>query len=158
MTTVDPAQRRGELRFPIDAGPVAFLGSRASGYRSFSYLLRDISEHGVGIFIPANEAAANLTKDELINFHLPFQINERFFDQGPIRWMQQAEDGIACGAHLQHRIPLHYPVYVSFQTGKIQFEWGSKDFKGPGALVQSILEDAFFFKKGVKIGRASCRE
>lgn len=151
MNSSESSDRRRELRIPIDAGPVGFLGSRASGHRSFSYLLQDISENGVGVFIPSGNISAKLTAGELINFHLPFQINQQFFDQGPVRWLQESEAGTFCGAHLVHRIPLHYPVFLSFQTGDIRFDWQAKGFPGPGALVERILEDAYFFKKGIQI-------
>lgn len=151
MNSSEGSERRRELRIPIDAGPVGFLGSRASGHRSFSYCLQDISENGVGVFVPNDSISTKLTAGEIINFHLPFQINQQFFDQGPVRWLQESDAGTFCGAQLTHRIPLHYPVFLSFETGNIRFEWRTKGFPGPGALVQRILEDAYFFKKGIQI-------
>ena len=128
-----------------------FLGSRETEQPSFSYLLRDVSSHGVGLVVPPQEGMIALEVGERVNFHLPFQLNEKFYNQGVIRWQQPAAKGQICGAQLDKRVPLRYPIYVAFDTGDIRFGREGFGISGMDELIARILEDAFYFKKGVSI-------
>ncbi|HET9377170.1 MAG TPA: PilZ domain-containing protein [Chthoniobacterales bacterium] len=143
--------RRSEQRIPIDLGSVPFLGSRENGQPSFAYLLRDVSSSGVGVVVPLRDQMVPLAVDEMVNFHLPFQLNKRFYNQGVIRWCKMMPEAQVCGAHLERRVPLRYPIYVAFETGDIRFvldEFGIPSLKN---LIERILEDAFYLKKGIGI-------
>ena len=142
---------RSERRLPIDLGSTPFLGSRENGQPTFTYLLRDVSPSGVGLIVPPKDGMVALEIGEVINFHLPFQLNKKFYNQGVIRWQQNVPRGQMCGAHLERRVPLRYPIYVGFETGKIHFiieEFGIQTLE---ALTERILEDAYYFKRGLAI-------
>jgi hypothetical protein len=142
---------RSEPRIPIDLGSVPFLGSRENGQPSFAYLLRDVSSSGVGVIVPLRAGMAPLEIGESVNFHLPFQLNKKFYNQGVIQWQKMMPEGQMCGAHLERRVPLRYPIYVAFETGDIRFaveEFGIPSVKD---LIERILEDAFYLKKGIGI-------
>jgi hypothetical protein len=143
--------RRSEPRIPIDLGSAPFLGSRESGRPSFAYLLRDVSSSGVGVIVPLRAGMADLEIGESVNFHLPFQLNKKFYNQGVIRWQKMEPEGQMCGAHLEKRVPLRYPIYVAFETGDIRFAVEEFGIPSLEDLIIQILEDAFYFKKGVSI-------
>jgi PilZ domain len=143
--------RRSEPRIPMDLASAPFLGSRENGQPSFAYLLRDVSSSGVGVIVPLRAGMVPLEIGESVNFHLPFQLNTKFYNQGVIRWQKITPDGQMCGAHLEKRVPLRYPIYVAFETGDIRFaveEFGIPSVKD---LIEQILEDAFYLKKGIAI-------
>lgn len=145
----DPA--RSERRLPIDLGLTPFLGSRENGQPAFAYLLRDVSPSGVGLIVPPKDGMVALEIGEVINFHLPFQLNKKFYNQGVIRWQHNVPSGQMCGAHLEKRVPLRYPIYVGFETGQVHFiiqEFGIASLE---ALTEQILEDAYYFKRGLAI-------
>ena len=106
---------------PIDLGSTPFLGSRKNGQPSFAYLLRDVSSSGVGLIVPPQDRMVPLELDEMINFHLPFQLDQKFYNEGLIRWQQTVPQGQQCGANLQKRVPVRYPIYdVRIETGDIR--------------------------------------
>lgn len=143
--------RRSEARIPIDLGSTPFLGSRENGWSTFAYLLRDVSPSGVGLIVPPKPGLVALEVGEWINFHLPFQLNKKFYNQGMVRWQQNVPKGQMCGAHLEKRVPLRYPIYVGFETGEIQFTIEEFGIESVEALIERILEDAYYFKRGLAI-------
>ncbi len=143
--------RRSEPRIPIDLGSAPFLGSRENGQPSFAYLLRDVSSSGVGVIVPLWAGMVPLEIGESVNFHLPFQLNKKFYNQGIIRWQKIMPEGQMCGAHLEKRVPLRYPIYVAFETGDIRFAVEEFGIPSVEDLIQQILEDAFYLKKGIGI-------
>ena len=143
--------RRSEPRIPIDLGSAPFLGSRENGEPSFAYLLRDVSSGGVGVIVPLSAEMVPLEIGEAVNFHLPFQLNKKFYNQGVIRWEKMTPEGQMCGAHLEKRIPLRYPIYVAFETGDIRFAVEEFGIPSMEDLIKQILEDAFYLKKGIGI-------
>src|SRR5262249_192160 len=122
-----------------------------NGQPSFSYFLRDVSPGGVGMIVTPREGMLALEVGELVNFHLPFELNKKFYNQGVIRWSQNGSRGQICGARLEKRVPLKYPIYVTFETGEIRFVMDGQGIQALGNLVERILEDAFHCKKGVGI-------
>jgi hypothetical protein len=103
------------------------------------------------MIIPPREGMVPLELGEWINFHLPFQLNKKVYNQGVIRWQQNVPKGQMCGAHLERRVPLKYPIYVGFETGQIHFiieEFGIQSLE---ALAERILEDTYYFKRGLAI-------
>jgi hypothetical protein len=143
--------RRSEPRIPMDLGSTPFLGSRENGQPSFAYLLRDVSSSGVGVIVPLWSGTASLEIGESVNFHLPFQLNAKFYNQGVIRWQKITPEGQMCGARLEKRIPLRYPIYVAFETGEIRFAVEEFGIPSVRDLIEQILEDAFYLKKGIGI-------
>jgi hypothetical protein len=143
--------RRSEPRFPIDLGPALFLGSRENSRPSFAYLLRDVSSSGTGVIIPLRDEMVPLEVGESVNFHLPFQLNEKFYNQGVIRWQKVLPEKQICGALLERRVPLRYPIYVAFETGDIRFVLEEFGISSLDELIERILEDAFYLKKGIGI-------
>jgi hypothetical protein len=143
--------RRSEPRLTIDQGSTPFMGSREDGEHSFAYFLRDVSLRGVGMIVPPQQGMVALEVGEIVNFHLPFQLNEKLYNQGVIRWQQNLPIGQMCGAHLEKRVPLRYPIYVAFETGEIRFVTEEFGIESLEDLVERILEDAYYFKKGMAI-------
>jgi hypothetical protein len=143
--------RRSEPRISVDLGSTPFLGSRKNGQPSFAYLLGDVSSSGVGLIVPPQNGMVPLEVGETINFHLPFQLDQKFYNEGVIRWQQTVPQGQQCGAHLQKRVPVRYPIYVAFETGAIHLILEEFGIAGVGDLIDRILDDAFYFKKGVSI-------
>jgi hypothetical protein len=101
--------------------------------------------------VPPQNRMVPLEVGEAINFNLPFQLNQKFYNQGVIRWQQIAPQGQVCGAQLEKRAPLRYPIYVAFETGEIRFVIEEFGMPSVEHLVERILQDAFYFKKGVGI-------
>ena len=143
--------RRTERRLPIDLGSTPFLGSRENGQPTFAYLLRDVSPSGVGMIVPPRQGMVPLEAGEWINFHLPFQLNKKYYNQGVVRWQQNVPKGQMCGAHLERRVPLKYPIYVGFETGQVHFTLEEFGIQSLEALTERILEDAYYFKRGLAI-------
>jgi hypothetical protein len=143
--------RRTEPRIPIDLGLAPFLGSRENGQPSFAYLLRDVSSNGVGVIVPLWAGMTPLEIGESVNFHLPFQLNKKFYNQGVVRWQKVMPEAQTCGAQLEKRVPLRYPIYVAFETGDIRFAVEEFGISGLEDLIEQILEDAFYLKKGIGI-------
>jgi hypothetical protein len=143
--------RRSEPRISIELGTTPFLGSRKNGQPSFAYLLRDVSSRGVGLIVPPQGGMVPLEVDETVNFHLPFQLDQKFYNEGVIRWQQIVPQGQQCGANLRKRVPVRYPIYVAFETGDIRLILEEFGIPSVGDLIERILEDAFYFKKGVSI-------
>lgn len=144
-------ERRSEARIPVNVGTVPFLGSRENAQPSFSFLLRDVSSSGVGVLVPIKPGMMPLQLGETVNFHLPFQLNKEFYNQGVIRWQQVIPEGQVCGARLEKRVPLRYPIYVAFETGDIRFVLEEFGIPSLEALVAQILDDTLYFKKAVSI-------
>jgi hypothetical protein len=154
MQTFQPESkdwRRSEPRIPIDLGSMPFLGSRKNGQPSFVYLLSDVSASGVGLTVPPRGGMVPLEIGETVNFHLPFQLGEKFYNEGAIRWQQPVPEGQRCGAQLQKRVPVRYPVYVAFETGEIRLTLTEFGISSVEDLVERILSDAYYSKKGVSI-------
>jgi len=154
METFQPESkdwRRSEPRIPIDLGSMPFLGSRKNGQPSFAYLLADVSPSGVGLIVPPRGGMVPLDIGETVDFHLPFQLGQKFYNEGVIRWQQPLPRGQRCGAQLQKRAPVRYPVYVAFETGEIRLTLRESGFLSVEDLVERILSDAYYSKKGVSI-------
>jgi hypothetical protein len=142
---------RSEPRIPIDLGSVPFIASHENERSSFSYLLRDVSPSGVGITVPPQVGITPLEVGETISFHLPFQLNQKFYNQGVIRWQRTELQEQICGARLEKRIPLRYPIYIEFRAGDIRFALEEFGISSIDKLIGQILDDAFYFKRGLAI-------
>jgi hypothetical protein len=152
--TAPPLQRRGEDRIPVNTRQRPFLATKAESSLCFPYLLRDVSTQGVGIARPdALRQGVDLQVGESLNFHLPFRLSRFFFDQGSIRWRKRDESlpGELCGALLEKRVPLYYPLYVAFDTGQIVFKADAPGASSEIGILRAILHDAQILKKGVRV-------
>lgn len=143
--------RRSEPRIPIDLGSTPFLASRKNGQPSFAYLLSDVSANGVGLIIPPGSGMVPLEIGETVDFHLPFQLGQKLYNEGVVRWKQPMPRGQRCGAQLQKRAPVRYPVYLAFETGEIRLTLREFGIPSVEDLVERILSDAYYSKKGVSI-------
>ena len=103
------------------------------------------------MIVPLKEGMLPLELGEWINFHLPFQLNTKFYNQGVVRWQQNAPKSQIVGAHLEKRVPLKYPIYVGFETGLIHFTIEEFGIQSLEVLTERILEDAYYFKRGLAI-------
>jgi hypothetical protein len=68
---------RGESRLAVETGGTAFIATSEDFSAIFEYVLRDVASGGVGFFV---EEGTPLEEGDRINFHLPFEVNERFQD------------------------------------------------------------------------------
>ena len=87
-----------------------------------------------------------------MNVHFPFRMEGGFFSVGEIRWLKQETPGeMVCGISLQKRMPLRYPIYLAYETGAVEFLGDATHPITPGALLEKLLEDTYYLKRGVGI-------
>lgn len=144
--------KRLEKRIIVDSINLPFLGSREDDYVCFEYLILDISINGMQIAIPKWVVNRELMKEnDLINFHIPFQFNKNFFNQGKIVWTRWDETRQAqiCGAHFGKKSPCTYPIFISFETSEISINL--QDFSSENGLLFKVMKDSLLLKKGVSI-------
>jgi len=139
---------RMEPRRTIDTGESAFVGTREDLSGVFDYVLRDVTAGGVGFSI-GDEVA--LVEGERVNFHLPFRINDRFQDLGEVRWRRRSEGRWECGASLEGRIPLYYPVYIEIADGHMAFGSGDAKRQRLDDVLHLLVKDAWLLKRGVGV-------
>jgi hypothetical protein len=146
-------EKRVARRIIIDSILFPFLASREEDHACFQYLILDISLHGLKIAIPKWLVSREVLKEEeLINLHLPFQLDKESFDQGKIVWARWDDEMQAqvCGVQVQKKPCAHYPIFVSFETKKISIDLGDF-FSSERLLLLKLLKDAFLLKRGVLI-------
>lgn len=146
-----PDQRR-EPRFQIDSVVLPFLGSRIEDHSVFEYLIIDISIHGIQIALPRWVVKReSLKKGDIIDFHLPFELNNATFHEGLVAWLKH--DGVTgtqtCGASIHKMMPLTYPVYISFETADISVDL--QNFSSRSAILAQVVKDVVLIKKGVLV-------
>lgn len=146
------ANKRNENRIAINSVNLPFLGTRESDQACFQYLLLDVSLHGARIAIPQWVVNRELIKqDDLVNFHIPFQFNKKYFDQGSIAWSRwdDALQANAYGASFNRESPALYPVFISFETSEISISL--QDFPAMEDILVKVLKDSVLLKKGILI-------
>lgn len=146
-----PASRR-EARLPIESIILPFLGSRASDYQPFEYILQDVSPGGVKILIPSwvvGRERFNL--GERINLHVPFELEGKVLYSGTVAWQTLDEDGQGqvVGVTMDQGRPLSYPVF--FSTDSRQLAIDITAFESRGNLLAKLVKDAYLLKKGCMI-------
>jgi hypothetical protein len=131
-------EKRKEQRVGIDVINLPFLGSKEEDHLCFQYLMVDVSSSGARIAIPKWVVNRELIrKNDIINFHLSFEVEKNFYDQGRIvrtQWDDDIQSEIY-GVSVENVKPLPCP--------------------GPHALsentVAKLLKDSMLLKKGVYI-------
>jgi len=114
----------------------------------FDYVLRDVTAEGVGFSVAAD---APITKGQRMNFHLPFQIDDQFHDLGEVRWMRRSGERWECGASLEGRIPLYYPVFIAIKDGEMAFGTGDAKRRRLDDVLQILIKDAWLLKRGIGV-------
>ena len=150
--TVPEDDRRFRSRKPIGSILMPFLGTRESDQGAFEYLLSDISASGVGLVIPRwLVSREHLKKNDVINLHIPFRYDERFYTRGHVAWERWDEEQEAqmCGLQMDPSIRPFYRVYISIETGG--FELDLQEFDTVGNLLHGLLKDAYLLKRGILI-------
>jgi len=151
---MDETPRRWEKRIPVDVLGVPLLISGVRTRHVVHCQLINLSQRGIGVRIQADSLrAASIEIGTLMNVHLPFRMEGGFFSMGEVRWLQPDPDGreVVCGIQLDNQRPLRYPIFVSFETGTIDFlEDPGHEFSAQG-LLRDLLEDTFFLKRGIGI-------
>jgi len=132
------AEKRKEQRIIIDVINLPFLGSKEEDHLCFQYLLVDVNRGGVRIVIPKWVVNRELIrKGDIINFHIPFEVEKNFYDQGIIVWSQW-DDTIQSevyGVYVENSKSLPYPE-----------PWVTSE-----NIVVKLLKDSMLLKKGVHI-------
>ncbi len=147
-----PADNRKEPRFQIDSVVLPFLGSRIEDHSVFEYLIVDISVHGIQIALPRWVVKReSLKKGDIIDFHLPFELNNSTFHEGTVAWFRFDEETRtqACGASIYKMLPITYPVYISFDTADISVDLRS--FSSRSAILAQVIKDVILIKKAVLV-------
>lgn len=155
--TLPSDSRRKENRLPVNTRGLPFLATltgKDSAHTCFQYLLKNVSPGGVGFSLPRHVANREYMQQGLqIHFHIPFKLSDRFYDRGIVRWVSWSEEeqGQVCGAELQTKTPLHYPLYISYDTGEIVFRSQDDQPVNMEVLLKNLLKDALLLKKGMLI-------
>jgi hypothetical protein len=132
------AEKRKEQRISIDVINLPFLGSKEEDHLCFQYLLVDVSKSGVRIAIPKWVVNRELVrKGDIINFHIPFEVEKNFYDQGSIvrsQWDDVIQSEIY-GVSVENSNPLPYPEPRAASEN----------------IIAKLLKDSMLLKKGVYI-------
>ncbi|MDD3846576.1 MAG: PilZ domain-containing protein [Syntrophorhabdaceae bacterium] len=148
----DGEERRKEPRLDISSVNLPFLGTRDEDHSSFQYLIIDLSKSGIAFAIPAWVVSREgIKKGDTVNFHLPINIGEQYYDQGVILWTRWDEGMGAqtCGAILGNRDRPPYPVFISIESGSVSVDL--EEFEVRDSLLCRVIKDTAFLKKGVDI-------
>jgi hypothetical protein len=133
-------ERRKEERKTVDSINLPFLGSKEENHLCFEYSLIDLSKTGLKIAIYKCVASREpIKKDDIINFHLPYAIDNIFYDQGKVAWIEwdNSVEAQVFGVSFDSSKPIPYPYSLPVTQKE-------------NTLV-SILKDMVFLKKGVFI-------
>ncbi len=144
--------RRSEKRFDIGTIKLPFLGTREDDHSCFQYIIVDMSMGGIKFVVPnwvVNRA--KISKDDVINFHLPLHIKDNYYSQSVILWTRwdEALQGELCGARLSNIDKPQYPAFISIDPSSISVSLDH--FNIEGDLLCNVIKDAAFLKKGVDI-------
>ncbi len=144
--------RRKERRLDISSVNLPFLGTRGEDHSSFQYLIMDLSRSGIGFAIPNWVVSREgIRTGDTVNFHLPINIEEHYYNQGVILWTKW-DDAIGsetCGALLGSRGRPSYPVSISIESGSVSVDL--EEFEVRDSLLCRVIKDTAFLKKGVDI-------
>lgn len=133
-------ERRREVRKSIDSINLPFLGSKEEDHLCFEYLLIDLSKNGLRIAIPKWVVNRDqIKKCDVINFHLPYEVDNIFYDQGKvvrIEWDDTIEAQV-CGVSIESSKSIPYP-------------YSSSVMQNENTLI-NLMKDMVLLKKGVYI-------
>ena len=144
--------RRKEKRLDISSVNLPFLGTRGGDHSCFQYVVLDLSKSGIGFAIPTWVVSREgIRKGDTVNFHLPINIGEQYYNQGVIVWTKwdEAIGAQTCGAVLGNRGRPSYPVFISIESGSVSVNL--EEFEVRDSLLCRVIKDTAFLKKGVDI-------
>ncbi len=133
-------EKRREKRFNIEMINLPFLGTKEEDNLCFQYLLLDVSKSGAKIAIP--EWVVNrerIRENDVINFHIPFEIENNLYDHGEIiriQWDDAVKSDI-------------FGVSVKHQKSVTSSAWRTYAFSENSII--KLLKDSMLLKKGVYI-------
>ncbi|MCX5806011.1 MAG: PilZ domain-containing protein [Proteobacteria bacterium] len=133
-------ERRKEVRKIVDSLNLPFIGSKDEDHLCFEYLLIDLSKNGLKIAIPRWVVnREQIKKGDIINFHLPYEIDKTFYDQGKVVWIEWDENMEiqSCGISVESIKSISYP-YALPVTQK-------------GNTLINLIKDMVLLKKGVYV-------
>lgn len=136
-------ERRKAVRTKWKWPDRVFLGTRDDGDDCFEFRIRDLSPEHVGILITKGERR-EFEVGHGVHVFLPFQINDYFFDHGPIRWTSEDQSGLKCCILLNRRAPLYFPVYLEYSATEVVLG-KSVDHV---ALFKKLAKDSYYLKRG----------
>jgi hypothetical protein len=132
--------QRKEARKVIDTISLPFLGSKEEDHLCFEYMLVDLSKNGLRIAIPKWVVnREQIKKDDTVNFHLPYEIDKIFYDQGKVVWTKwdDSMEAQVCGVSIENSKPIPYP-YPEPSSQKEN-------------TLTRLIKDSMLLKKGVYI-------
>jgi hypothetical protein len=144
--------RRREKRLDISSVNLPFLGTRGADHSCFQYVVLDLSKSGIGFAIPNWVVSREgVRKGDTVNFHLPINIGEQYYNQGVIVWTRwdEAIGAQTCGAVLGSKGRPSYPVFISIESGSVSVNL--EEFEVRDSLLCRVIKDTAFLKKGVDI-------
>ena len=144
--------KRQEQRVDICSVVLPFLGTRVSDHQPFQYLLQDVSPGGIRIALPRWTVSREcLQLDDLIDFHVPFQMGGHVLSIGKIAWLRWDEEHEAqlVGASLTRRAPAFYPIYLEVESRGVTLNL--TDFQSAGDILAKVVKDAVLLKRGLLI-------
>jgi uncharacterized coiled-coil protein SlyX len=130
-------ENRKAKRKPFDKRDPAFLGSSPESDVYFEYVLLDLSRTGVRIGVsPSGSTVAKVKKGHTVRFHLPFEVENYFYDQGSVIWagFDEGSQRRVYGISVRSQTPLPFPL-----GGVLKGDLFSKSVKDLADLKGSIL-------------------
>lgn len=145
------SEAREFRRVGIESVVLPFMGSRTSDYQPFQYMLRDMSQGGVGIAIPRwLVGRERLNMGDEVNLHVPFSMDGSELAIGEVvREFWDAEnDEQVIGVRLTKGSPNTYGVFFEADSRDIAFDLGMEGLEG---LLTRVLKDSVLLKRGILI-------
>jgi len=145
------ADSRQFKRVGIESVILPFMGARVSDYQPFQYLLRDVSQGGVGLGIArwlASRERLNLGDE--INLHVPFSMDGSILAIGEVVrefWDADNEEQVI-GIRLTRSSPNQYGVFFEASSRDISFDLGQEGLEG---LLTRVIKDSVLLKRGILI-------
>ncbi|MEF2231265.1 MAG: PilZ domain-containing protein [Pseudodesulfovibrio sp.] len=138
-------------RVSIESVILPFLGSRVADFQPFQYLLRDMSQGGVGFAIPRWLASRErLNLGDRINLHAPFSVDGEILAIGEVvreYWDAENEEQII-GIRLTRSSPNVYGVFFEASSRDISYDLGQNGLEG---LLTRVIKDSVLLKRGILI-------
>ncbi|MDD3310767.1 PilZ domain-containing protein [Pseudodesulfovibrio sp.] len=145
------AESRQFKRIGIESVVLPFLGARVADFQPFQYLLRDMSQGGVGVTLPrwlASRERLNLGDE--VNLHVPFSMDGGILAIGEVvreSWDEDNEEQVV-GIRLTRNSPNVYGVFFEADSRDISFDLGRNGLEG---LLTRVIKDSVLLKRGILI-------
>jgi len=145
------ADSRQFKRVGIESVILPFLGARVADFQPFQYLLRDMSQGGVGLGIPRwLTSRERLNLGDEIDLHVPFSMDGAILAIGEVVrefWDAENEEQII-GIRLTRSSPNAYGVFFEASSRDISFDLGQEGLEG---LLTRVIKDSVLLKRGILI-------